>query len=237
MKRSYISPNLPEKLSGQGYQKIAHGVWAIGDEDGMPVAVRKHGEPEQIEKISMNPYRMDPQIGDSIVIIFGGEKVACRVAERDGDMLTVFSKSGAKLDNVHTSWIVSAQVTPPGAPEQPRKDPNRPDRVDKPAFDPQQHVMIQDQPQLNEQSSALAQQLNQLLEQRGGRVAMHKGPFLIVFERAGQGGLKRAVYRLTPQSQGVLSYTSVEQMVDAEGLTELMPEVPMSVADAILGAK
>lgn len=213
---------LPGRVSNSLWGKLkryAHDVWEIGDNGEDLVAMRKREETADLDYESDSHPLINP--GDVVVLLLGGRKLEARVlAQWEDGSFSVVSDEGY-LDNVHESWLEKqAQANQP----QPSlaEDGNRPSQRTITRED----IPVQSVPQQSPGNETV-DQLQKLLEARGGHIAVEISPSSILELQASGQGVNVKLWHISTEIAHQGNYPSLASAVAELGLTGWYQERPV----------
>ena len=226
---------LPGRIANSGFEKlkkIAHDVWSVDDAEGEVVATRKREETAEInhELAPDKPTLVKYDPGEIVLFFLGGRKLEARVlADFDG-VLTLSTDEG--YVDIPASWCRKAQAQPAPNPS-PRR---RVTREDIPVMTPsrlQQYQQRQQgqpaqQPQMDPQLQTVANEIQRMVRQYGGSVALELSPSTYLVVRSSGQGVTDELFNITTQRVDQKSYQSIQELVQSRGLKTIPQARPAS---------
>jgi hypothetical protein len=213
---SRIQPTVWDKLG-----KVAHRVWEVQSADNDEIIpVRKEEEmvePQMEEVFSDGPDLEGlPEIGPGniVLLLLGGRELRARVLSKwEDDTYSLVSDSGY-LDNVDKSWLKKvAQAAP--AP-----DPSRTITRDDIPVQPGPQAPMSGDPEATDS-------LQQLLQSRGGHIAVELTPSSILELQSSPSGVAVTLWHTSTQAAMQQTYPNVQSLVSDLNLKGTYPERPV----------
>lgn len=226
---------LPGRIANSGFdrlKKIAHDVWSVNDAEGDVVATRKREETAEIshELAPDKPTLVKYDPGEIVLLFLGGRKLEARVlADFDGT-LTLSTDDG--YVDVPADWCRKAQAQPAPSTE-PRRTITRedipvmtPSRLQQ--YQQRQQGQPAQQPQADPQMQTVSSEIQRMVRQYGGSVALELSPSTYLVVRTSGQGVTDELFNVTTQRVDQKSYQSIDELVRSRGLKTVPQARPAS---------
>jgi hypothetical protein len=185
-------------------KKYAHEVWDMSLDHDQVSAVRKRRDTAKVLG-TIN-------IGDVVSIILGGHEISAAVLDVKDGKLALMASDGY-IDNIPQEWVKSAAPPTNQTTKMPVFDPSK-----EPSPGP---------------GSEAALNLKQLLQSRGGRVAVYLSPSTVLGLISNpNGSIRGEIFEMSTKRIDSQTYPDIEHLVKALGIDSSSMDIATGFYDS-----